>query len=560
VSGQAYWRALRAGRLSRRQVLRAGTVAVGAGPLSAACGSRGRPSSNAAQTSATPKPGGVLSTAQNVNPTDYDPTGRPTVNRPLMCYAYDSLLSWKNGPGVAFDDVQVQPGLADAWESPDGLTFTFHLHKGAKFANLPPVNGREVTSADVKWSAQYVSRTGPIKDDIKLFPSQYAESFSGLTDIQTPDPYTTVVRFKEPFAPYLNYAAAEWNPILAHEVYDQKGNFSDLLLGTGPFQQDPAASQKGTRYIYKKNPTYFRDGLPYVDQINELIILDDSTALAAFQTKQVDILPSWAGSSLGPDRIKRAVPDVQILQGVQKSFVLLTNMDKPPLNDARVRQALSLAIDREELIKVLYGGAGQPALAGAVPGYFSPQEVRQLVPYDLEKSKQLLAAAGFPNGLELELIEPTTKYGQIFVTQVQLIQSQVKKANITLKLKPVTDTEDSQAKRAGTFQLDLDPNTIKAGDPDGPLYPLFNSGSPTTNYLRVKDPKLDGLLDAQRREMDTAKRKETVRQALRYIAENTYGIGMYDYPEYRAAQSYVRGYAASIAQFQDHHTRTWVAK
>ncbi|HTE87230.1 MAG TPA: ABC transporter substrate-binding protein, partial [Dehalococcoidia bacterium] len=446
------------------------------------------------------------------------------------------------------------------WEAPDGLSFTFHLHKGARFANLAPVNGREVTSADVKWSAQYVSRAGPIKDDKKLFPAQYADSFSGLLDIQTPDASTVVVRFKEPFAPYLNYAAAEWNPILAHEVYDQNGNFSDLLLGSGPFQQDAAASQKGTRYIYKRNPTYFRDGVPYLDQITELIILDDSTALAAFQTKQVDILPSWAGSSLGPDRVKRAVPDVQILQGLQKSYVMVTNMDKPPLNDARVRQALSLAIDRDELIKTIEGGNGQPALAGAVPGYFSLQEVKQLVAYDPEKAKQLLAAAGFPNGVELELIEPTTKYGQKFVTEVQLIQSQVKKANITLKLKPVTDTEDSQAKRAGTFQLDLDPNTTKAGDPDGSLYPLFNSGSPTTNYLRVRDPKLDALLEAQRREMDVAKRKDLVRQALRLINDNTYGIGMYDYPEYRAAQSYVQGYAASFAQFQDHHTKTWLAK
>jgi ABC-type transport system substrate-binding protein len=206
------------------------------------------------------------------------------------------------------------------------------------------------------------------------------------------------------------------------------------------------------------------------------------------------------------------------------------------------------------------GGKGQPALAGAVPGYFSTEEIKQLVSYDPEKAKQLLAAAGFANGIELELIEPTSKYGQAFVTEVQLIQSQVKKAGFTLKLKPVTDTEDSMTKRAGTFQLDLDPNTTKAGDPDGCLFPLYNSNSPTTNYLRVKDPKLDALLDAQRREMDAAKRKDLVRQALKLINDNTYGIGMYDYPEYRAAQAYVKGYAASFAQLQDHHTRTWLAK
>jgi peptide/nickel transport system substrate-binding protein len=558
VGEKNYWQNVHLGRLNRRTLLAASSAA-GAGLVLAACG-RGQSSSATAPAAAKPKPGGALTTAQNVEASDFDPTGRPTVNRPLMCYAYDSLLSWKNGPGVPFSDVEVQPGLADSWESPDGLTYTFHLHMGARFQNLAPVNGRAVTSADAKWSVQYVSRTGTIKDDKKLFPGQYADSFTGLQDIQTPDDSTVIVRFEKPFAPYLNYAAAEWNPILAHEVYERDGNFSNLLLGTGPFQLDTSAVQKGTRYIYRKNPTYFRDGLPYVDQISELIIPDDSTALAAFQTKQVDILPSWAGSSLGPDRITRAVPDAQILEGLQKSFVMLTNMDKPPLNDARVRQALTLAIDRGELIKSMTGGKGQPALAGAVPGYYSADEVKQLVPYDPEKAKQLLAAAGFANGIDLELIEPTSKYGQAFVTEVQLIQSQVKKAGINLTLKPVSDTEDSMTKRAGTFQLDLDPNTTKAGDPDGCLYPLYNSTSTTTNYLRVRDPQLDALLEAQRREMDPAKRKDLVRQALKLINDNTYGIGMYDYPEYRAAQAWVKGYAASFPQLQDHHANTWLAK
>jgi len=239
---------------------------------------------------------------------------------------------------------------------------------------------------------------------------------------------------------------------------------------------------------------------------------------------------------------------------------MVTNMSKAPLNDARVRQAISLGIDRGELIQTMTQGKGEPAMAGAIPGYYSADEIKQLVKYDPAQSKQLLAAAGFGNGLDLELIDPTTKYGQQFNTEVQLVQSQLKKVGINITLKTVTDTEDSQAKRNGTFQLDLDPNTTKAGDPDGPLYPLYNSGSPTTNYLRVKDSKLDALLDAQRREMDPAKRKDLVRQALKLINDNTYGIGMYDYPEYRGLQPYVQGFGPSFAQFQDHQTNTWLSK
>ena len=559
--GDSYWQNERRGRLSRRHLAASAVIVAGTTGLLAACGRSSGSTPAPKQGSSKPKAGGTFATVQNTEPSDFDPTGRPTVNRTLMCYAYDSLLSFKYGPGVPFSDVEVQPGLADSWESPDGSSFTFHLHKGARFANLPPVNGRAVVADDGKWSAEYVARIGSIKADKKLFPAQYADSFTGIVDVQAPDANTVVVRFNAPFAPYLNYAAAEWNPILAHEIYDRDGNFSNTLVGTGPFQYDQSASQKGTRWVYKKNPTYFRDGLPYVDQVVELVIPDDSTALAALQTKQTDELPAWAAISVGGgDAIKRAAPDAVVVEDLQKSFVLVTNMSKPPLNDARVRKAISLGIDRGELIQTMTQGRGQPALAGAIPGYYSVDEIKQMVTYDPAQAKQLLAAAGFANGLDLELIDPTTKYGQQFNTEVQLIQSQLRKTGINVTLKTVTDTEDSQAKRSGNFQLDLDPNTTKAGDPDGPLYPLYNSGSPTTNYLRVKDPILDKLLDAQRREMDPTKRRDIVRQALKLINDNTYGIGMYDYPEYRGLQPYVQGFAPNLAQMQDHQTTTWLNK
>jgi peptide/nickel transport system substrate-binding protein len=554
------WERVGVRALRRRRLLQVAAAGSAAAVLAAACGGRGGTStqSPSAKTVGKPKPGGQLNVRQLTDPFDFDPTGKPTNNRAPMAYAYDSLLSFKSGPDVAFYDVKIQPGIAERYEAPDGTTFTFHLRRNVKFANLPPVNGRPVTSADVKWSMEYVARLGAIKDDKKLFPGLYSDSFQGLTSIQTPDDYTVVFKFSEPLAPFVNYSAAEWNPVLAHEIYEQEGNFSNRLVGTGPFQIDEASSRNGEHSVYKRNPTYFLDGRPYLDQINEIDLKDDATALAAFQTKQLDLIPSRTVAGVGGiDVVKRTVPDAVVFEDMEKSKLLVMGTEKPPLNDARIRKALSLSIDHEEYVKAMTGGKGEWALASAVPGLFSQQEIKQILKYDPEGAKRLVAEAGYPNGVELELIYPPQKYGQQHVTQVQLLQSQAKKGNINIKLQPVEDSVESKRQKQGDFQLDLLPNTIKAGDPDGILYAIYFSTS-GSNYGRVKDPKLDKMLLDQRREMDPAKRKELIREIVRYVNDVPWGLGLYDGPEAWPVRPYVKGFAPNFAQLNDHHAETWL--
>ena len=155
------------------------------------------------------------------------------------------LETWMIDPGgsrslaLAYSpDIQLTPLLAEKWEiSPDAKTYTFTLRKGVKFQNLPPVNGRELTSADVKFSYEYSSRTGQFKES-KLPPGKFVQYFEGLEKIETPDANTAVVTFSKPFAPFLSNAAEFTNPIMPKEIYDQDGNFTKKLVGTGPFQVD----------------------------------------------------------------------------------------------------------------------------------------------------------------------------------------------------------------------------------------------------------------------------------------------------------------------------------
>lgn len=161
-----------------------------------ACGPA-QQSPSATQTD-TPKPGGILRDREASAFTDMDPTTAVKSEAGMITNAaYNSLLGFKSGPNVKYDELTLQPELTERWEvSPDAKTYTFHLRRGVKFANLPPVNGRELTSDDVKFSYEYFLRSGPFKDK-KLRENQYGFQLEGMDRVDTPDPYTVVVRFKD---------------------------------------------------------------------------------------------------------------------------------------------------------------------------------------------------------------------------------------------------------------------------------------------------------------------------------------------------------------------------
>src|SRR5205823_13604439 len=139
--------------------------------LACAAPTPGAPASSSAD---GPKYGGVLKERITTDPFDWDLSyvGKSIPNGDGMSFAYNSLLGYKYGPDVAFNDLSLRPELAESWQvSPDAETFTFNLKKGVRFAELAPVNGRELTSADVKFSYEYWSRTGDYK---ALPPAQFA--------------------------------------------------------------------------------------------------------------------------------------------------------------------------------------------------------------------------------------------------------------------------------------------------------------------------------------------------------------------------------------------------
>lgn len=552
-------------RLSRRRAVGLAATGAGAGALLAACAggksSGGSTSPASGGQTNRPKPGGTLNFADSTDPQNFDPSLLKIVTGRVMLRTNDSLLSYKSGSAVKYDEMVVQPGLSEKWETPDSQTYTFHLNSGIKFANLPPVNGRPLTAEDIKWTYEYVSRTGQFAEK-KLAPSNAADLLAGLDQVQTPDPNTAVVKFKEPFAPFVSYAASQWLPILAHEIFDADGDFSKRAVGTGPFQLDMSASQQGARWVYKKNLTYYRSGLPYLGQLTDLILVEDATQNAAFLSKQLDLL-DYEGLTLDTvEQITKAVPGaVRYDYPDQTYYYLYIDASKPPLDDQRIRQAISLCIDRDAFIKTFANRRGEWALAASRPGLFTESEVKQILKYDPAQAKQLVSQAGYSNGVDIE-VSYTSSNGAQFAAVLQLLQSQLRNGNINVALKPLEIASSSARRRLGDFQVDVQSHPFGLWiDLDGILYPGFYPNT-ANNWARVNDPPLTSLLVQQRHETDSAKRSELWRQAVKRINEAPWALALFFGTAYQMWHPYVKNYAPNLSaeSYSVDATEVWLSK
>lgn len=531
---------------------------VGLALIALACGPSSGPAP-AGPGTGQPKYGGVFNFREDPDPFNFDITySKSNPNDNAMALAYDSLLGFKKGPQYEYTHWELEPNLAERWEvSPDAKSFTFKLRQGAKFHNLPPVNRREVTSADIKFAADYRLRAGEFKDK-KLPQAEMDYMFEGLERVDTPDKYTAVFHFKDPFVPFVNYAASDWNPIMPREVYDADGHFQDQLIGAGPFFLDRAASQKGTRWVFKKNPDYWDPTRPYVDEIRWLIISESSSSYAAFQTKQLDLL--WGILSNDAREVAKANPQVMqektLVPIAQQLFLSMAPERNSPLRDVRVRRAIAFATDRDEINKLFKGEQGEWGFPGAIYGLFSDAEIKSMQKYDLEQAKRLIVEAGYPNGVKLEWPSPNDTDREDVALR-ELLQAQWRKAGVNLELTFLDKAEQRARKRQGLFDIDIGA-TGYHDDPDSLQYGRYHSKSRNNNN-HVRDPELDKMIEATRRETDPAKRRELMRANSRHIAERAYTVELLYSPEYYFWHPHVKNYRPSFWSQAD-YAMVWLEK
>jgi peptide/nickel transport system substrate-binding protein len=428
--------------------------------------------------------------------------------------AHSGLLKFKSGRDIRPGTYTPIGDLAESWEQPDNLTYSFKLRRGVKFHNIAPVNGREATSADIVYSYQRAI-------DLKFL----ASLLGGVQRMETPDPYTFKITLAEPNADFLVNLAATNLAVVAKEAVDVNGDLKNgPHIGTGPWIVSSVAP--GTRdLVLTRNPDYYVKGVPYVDRVEISHVFEPSTLIAAFRAGQLDAI----GGGVSPQQVEpifKASPAQFTFEQIPLYLAqdeLGFKVDAPPFNDPRIRKAVVLAMDREALIATANGGFGILTSGVVTPDatwQLSPDTLKPLYKSDVEGAKRLLAEAGQPN-LQFELTVPTYK-SQVYVTMGEQLQAQLRAAGIEVKLKPLDATSYGPVvQQRGEFSAYLGNNGTRLSANQDLLGRYHGKGALTKIQTRYNNPKLDDLIDQQKvLSADPAKRRTLLEQIQRTVIDD----------------------------------------
>jgi peptide/nickel transport system substrate-binding protein len=433
-----------------------------------------------------PKRGGVLTRGAPWDPPVIDPRLTQSIgtfqfvgltSSRLIRYAFPEEATGTN-------DLSLKGDLAESWQSSSDLrTWTFKLRQGVKWHNIPPLNGRELVAADVKYCFEQYAKEG-----LQSF------TFREIEGMETPDKYTLRVHLVTPNVLFPQNVAESVTVIFSREILEEDGDLKKRLVGTGPYILKEHTRK--VRVVLVRNPDYYDKSRPYVDEIVILSTPDAATRLAAFRTGQSDILPLNSLSEVEVARKTNPNAIVQEYKNVLAPFGVALAQDKPPFNDIRVRRAISMAIDRQKQVDTIYEGHGIPGW-GVPYMYYQDKAptLKDLGPwwqYRPAEAKKLMTEAGHGNGFETTLFY--YEYWPQMTSQVQLVQQDLKKnLNINIKIQKLDYTtyygryvENKWDGMSWGFQsghaVGLDERTY-----------MYMHSKSTKNFFRVNDPVIDEL-------------------------------------------------------------------
>src|SRR5262245_2919378 len=475
----------------------------------------------------TPKRGGTL-TLRTWDPPHFDQIlAHAYKTHVVISFTHSRLLRHKAGPGVRPGTFPIEGDLAESWQQTSDTTYVFKLRKGVRFHAKPPVNGRELTAEDVRFTFERI-----LTDKGSVNVSMYR----AIDRVETVDRYTVRFVLKEPFAWFLDMIA---NPmagaIIARECVEKFGDLKkpEAVIGTGPYTLE--AYKPNTSLTLVRNPGYFVSGLPYIDRVEMVVDEDNASRMAAFLGGRYDLgwefpgainRADWAQIS---DTLKKRRPGLKVAEFPSNVMNLIDmRTDKPPFNDARVRQAMSLALDRKGIIDATLEGMG--SVNGPLPAALSEWalpvselgEGAKYYRHDPAEAKRLLAAAGHPNGLPASVCFAT--YGStVLVDTVQLVLKDLKAVGIDAKLDQKEYGAYQATCRVGKFDSLVFGPLTPFLEPDSFLFGQYYTGEPR-NRSHVNDPALDDLLVRQRRTLDPKARREVIHQIERHLARQQYYV------------------------------------
>jgi len=435
------------------------------------------------------------------------------------------VTSWLYNNLTRVDDkFNVQPDLAESWEpSANGTVWTFKLAKGVKFHS-----GREVTAEDVVASINRI-----------LDPNTKSRGKGGLgpiSKVEAVDSHTVRFTLSQPVADFPSNLALPYARITPR---DTKLNLNTQADGTGPFILKEFVV--GEKVIVERNPNYFRKGFPRVDQVHLLVYPDATAEINALKEGKTDIM--W---QVRPDQVTllNNVPDVKVEEVATGSFVpVVMRSDQPPFNNPLVRKALKLTLDRKIVVENILAGHGtignDQSLPPSNPFYNAAVKAPTR---DIAKAKELLAQAGYPNGLKATIYTSDARVGMLPLAL--LTQQMAKEAGFDISIQTVPwDVFLNTVWEKRPFYIN---NWFARPTTDTSITPFFvtrDKGGSLNDYF-YSNAEVDRLLLAAQGELDAQKRKELYGKAQELIAEDGPAVIPFFKNNITAYRTKVGGYSA----------------
>ncbi|MFI5042602.1 MAG: ABC transporter substrate-binding protein [Acidimicrobiales bacterium] len=420
------------------------TVGLVGATLAAACSGGSSKAGSSSQTTATTVAGAPTTTSTTTTPGvsgRVSAAGTPDPNGVLRfgvdfsnvftANSFDPAGSFnscdKIDEGLIYDTLtqlspagQLEPGLAKSWDfTPGGTSLTIHLRPNVTFSDGTPVD-----ATAVKASILHL-KTSPLRTSLAV-----------ITNITVVDPLTLTISLdpKDPTPADLLYA---WNDLDGMVIAPSGiANAATHPVGSGPYTLVSASNSK---IVLKKNPNYWNAAAYQPAEIDFISVGTGPPSVAALKAGAIDM------TQFDPESLPVVKPDPSLGYNVRPSHEYLTiefRLDTPPVNNPLVRQAINYAVDRNEINNVVLGGTGvvtDETFAPDQPVAFNPSVANEYLPYDPAKARQLLAQAGYPNGITFSLVIP----GGITLAEREapLLQNEMARAGITMKIVSVDPSQ-----------------------------------------------------------------------------------------------------------------------
>lgn len=489
------------------------TVCMLLGCLSA-CGSKNPSTSDDGSATTGAKDTIVFAQASDITSLDFH-VGKNPATYDVTCNIFDTLVTWDA-------DINVIPHLAESWEFLDEDSLQMHLRKGVLFHD-----GQEMTAEDVKYTFDRAMNSTIVKNN-----------FSWLESVDVVDEYTVVINTKGAYTPVLNALCSPLAGIMPKHLLEQNDEaMTTNPVGTGPYK---FVERKEGEYVKLEANENYWGGTVATKYLEMRVVPEASQRSTLLETGEIDIAYDVPPSDV--DRLNANEATTVLSAPSFKVFYVTINCNSgtKALNDSRVRQAIEYAIDKEALCASVMYGYATPVASLIGPGVFGYDASATANIYNVEKAKELLSAAGYPDGFEMSIWVQSSD--QTRQEACVILQDMLSEVGITVSVEPMDGTVmDDTIVKGGDFDACSSMYYNLMGDAD---YVLYSNISPesTSNLSHYNNPDVMAKLLAARSLTDDTERAAVYKEISSIMAVDRPYIPLWAYQNLVGVRSSVSGF------------------